>query len=503
MAYVLGIDIGTSGAKAVAADEDGRIVGQAQLAHEISRPHVGWAEHDAGTWWSEVASLSAELIRERGIPPAAVCVSGMGPCLAPASAAGNLLRPAILYGIDTRAEAEIAELSEIIGSESLLQRGGSLLSSQAVGPKLLWLRRNEPEVWARTQRFFMPSSYAVWQLSGEYVLDHHSASQCDPLYDLTANGWAEDLAELVAPGLELPRLLWPGEIAGRVNDAASESTGMATGTPVLAGTIDAWAEAASVGAIRMGDVMMMYGSTMFLTRVVEPGTRSERLWATTGIRPGTETLAAGMATGGMVASWFGELVGEPLESLFAAAARVPPGADGLLALPYFAGERTPIFDPRARGTLFGLTLSHGRAQLMRAFLEAIALGVRHNLAAFDEVSPPASRHLAVGGGARSAVWPQIVSDVAGVSQLVPRETVGAALGDAMLAAEAVGIDGTGGWNPIESVIEPNPEHAAFYDALFDTYLRAYAVTRDLTHALVDRQPSRINPIPAQASATDT
>ena len=503
MAYLLGIDIGTGSSKAVAVDVGGEIRATEQLAHEISRPRAGWAEHDAATWWSEVASLSRRIAAAMGESPAAVCVSGMGPCLAPATTAGEPVRAAILYGIDTRAEAEIAELNEEIGEDALLARGGSLLSSQAVGPKLLWLQRHEPEVWSRTRRFFMPSSYAAWQLTGEYVLDHHSASQCNPLYDLAANRWSADMAERVAPGLELPRLLWPSTVAGEVTASAAKATGLEKGTPVLAGTIDAWAEAMSIGATEMGDVMLMYGSTMFLTKVVERGTRSPHLWATAGVHQGTETLAAGMATGGMVTSWFGELLGEPLEALMAEAAGVKPGADGLLVLPYFAGERTPIFDPHARGTLLGLTLSHGRPQLMRAVLEGVALGVRHNLAAFDEVSPPPTRYVAVGGGARTATWPQIVSDASGIPQLLPRHTVGAALGDAMLAAEAVGVSGVERWNPVAATVEPNREHEPLYTQLFDLYRQAYLDTRAVTHALVEaNQPRNISAIPTQASPTE-
>lgn len=503
MTYVLGIDIGTSSSKAIAVDEGGGIVATGQVAHEVARPRVGWAEQDPSIWWTEVASLSREIVERVGASPVAVCVSGMGPCLAPATETGKPLRAAILYGIDTRAEAEIQLLSEEIGEEELLARGGSLLSSQAVGPKLLWLRNHEPAVWDRTRRFFMPSSFAVWHLTGEYVLDHHSASQCNPIYDLTANRWNPAMVDRVAPGIELPRLLWPAEVVAGVTASAADATGLVAGTPVLAGTIDAWAEAASVGATGMADVMLMYGSTMFLTKVVERGTRSSRLWATAGVRRGTETLAAGMATGGIVASWLGDLLGQPLDSLMTGAAAAAPGADGLLLLPYFAGERTPIFDPHARGTLFGLTLSHGRAEIMRAFLEGVALGVRHNLRAFDEVSPPARRYVAVGGGARTATWPQIVSDVSGVTQLLPRHTVGAALGDAMLAAEAAGIGGSEGWNPIGETIEPNLEHAAFYAELFSAYLQAYVDSREVTHHLVDLdQPSNMSPIPAQASPTD-
>jgi xylulokinase len=410
----------------------------------------------------------------------------MGPCLAPTDAGGQPLRPAILYGIDSRAQAEITELTERFGSDRILARGGSLLTSQAIGPKLLWLRHQEPDTWSRTRRFFMPSSFVVWRLTGEYVLDHHSASQCDPLYDMAANTWDGELWADVAPAVDKPRLLWPADVAGTVADAPAAETGLAPGTPVLAGTIDAWAEAVSVGATQMGDMMLMYGSTMFLTKVVAPGSRSPLLWGTAGVLPGTETLAAGMATGGIVASWFSELVGQPIDVLMAEADRAPAGADGLLLLPYFAGERTPIFDPEARGTLLGMTLSHDRGHLMRAFLEGVALGVRHNLGAFAEVSPEVSRYVAVGGGAGSDTWPQIVSDVAGIAQQVPRHTVGAALGDAMLAARSIGVDDALAWNPIDRTLHPRPEHAGTYAELFNLYLRAYLDSRAVTHELAER-----------------
>ena len=210
----------------------------------------------------------------------------------------------------------------------------------------------------------MASSFLVRRLTGEYVLDHHSASQCDPLYDLAAEGWIEEWAALVAPGLALPRLLWPGEQAGTVTAAAAAETGLREGTPVATGTIDAWAEALSVGAVNEGDTMLMYGSTMFIVEVVPQTVGDPRLWLTAGVLPHTRTLAAGMATSGSLTGWLqGIAGGVPFETLLAEAAASPPGAHALVTLPYFAGERTPLFDPRARGVVIGLTLSHQRGDL--------------------------------------------------------------------------------------------------------------------------------------------
>ncbi|GAA4783974.1 FGGY-family carbohydrate kinase [Actinomycetospora chlora] len=487
MSLVLGIDIGTSSSKGVLVDGDGHVVARADVEHATSFPHPGWVEHDAeDVWWADVAALLRELLAHG--TPDAVGVSGIGPVLLPADADGRPLRPAILYGVDTRATAEIAELTEEIGGEEIVARGGTPLSSQAVGPKWRWLQRHEPEVYAGTRLFLMASSFLVHRLTGEYVLDHHSASQCDPMYDLEAAGWATDLAEVVAPGLALPRLLWPGEVAGTVTAAAARATGLREGTPVTAGTIDAWAEAASVGVETAGDTMVMYGTTMFLVQVTDAPVRHPALWATRGVAPGSFTTAAGMATSGAVTAWLRDLVGADYATLLDEAAAVPPGARGLLLLPYFAGERTPISDPDARGLVLGLTTSHGRAELYRAALEGTAHGVRHNLEAFRDAGGPSPRLVAVGGGTRGGLWTQIVSDVTGREQQVPADTTGAALGDALLAARAIGVDADAArWNPVVATVSPDPERTALYDAFHAHYRALYPATADAAHFLAEQQ----------------
>jgi xylulokinase len=485
---VLGIDVGTASSKAVLARPDGTIVARAQRAHELSLPRPGHAEHDAdAVWWADVVALCRELAADE--PPAAVCVSGIGPCLLPCDAGLVPLRPAILYGIDTRASAEIDELTERLGADAILARGGSALSSQAVGPKLLWLQRHEPDVWERTARWYMASSYAVAKLTGEYVLDHHSASQCDPLYDLAGERWAEDWAAAIAPGLELPRLLWPAEVAGEVTQAASAETGIPAGTPVMAGTIDAWAEAFSVGVRSPGDLMLMYGSTLFFVQMTDRADADPVLWATAGVEPHSRSLAAGMATSGVITGWFRDLTGgASWEQLEAEAVGSPAGANGLLALPYFAGERTPIFDPDARGLIAGLTLSHTRGDIYRAIYESIAYGVRHILGAFADAAAAPHRVVAVGGGTQASLWTQIVSDVAKVSQAIPREAVGASYGDALMAAIGAGLVAPAtDWTATAATVAPDPAVAERYDELYEDYLWLYQATAALTHRLAALQ----------------
>jgi xylulokinase len=309
------------------------------------------------------------------------------------------------------------------------------------------------------------------------------------MYDLDAADWARDWAEVVAPGLALPRLAWPSEIAGTVTAEAAAATGLRAGTPVTAGTIDAWAESVSAGVRDPGDTMVMYGTTMFLVQVTEAPARHRNLWATRGVSPGSFTTAAGMATSGAITAWLCELTGRGYEELLEVAAGVPAGSRGLLLLPYFAGERTPVFDPDARGVVIGLTTAHGRAELYRAALEGIAHGVRHNLEAFADAGGPASpRLVAVGGGTRGGLWTRIVSDVTGLAQEVPVDTTGAAFGDAFLAAAAVGAaDDVRAWNPIADTVEPDPAHRELYDEFHRHYRDLYDVTAGTAHFLAEAQ----------------
>jgi xylulokinase len=487
---LLGVDIGTSSTKGVLASPDGDIVASTEVPHQTSMPHPGWFEHDAETmWWQEFVQIARTLIADAPGPIAAVCPSGIGPCLLPADANGAPLRPAMLYGIDTRAEEEILELTERFGAERILERCGSPLTSQAIGPKLLWLRRHEPDVWERTRLLMGPNSFIIHRLTGEYVLDQHSASQHDPIYDLAGEGWIDDWAEEVAPGLRLPALAWPGELAGRVHARGAAETGIPEGTPVAAGTLDAWSESTSAGVRKPSDTMLMYGSTMFIIEVVEHPRPHPKLWLTVGVDQGTRTLAGGMSTSGSLTSWLRSIVGGvPFAELLEEARAVPSGSDGLLVLPYFAGERTPLFDPGARGVMFGLTLTHGRGHLYRALLESTAFGVRHNLEAFREAGGDPGRLVAVGGGTKGTLWTQIVSDATGLPQEIPAVTIGASYGDAYFAGIAAGFVGADDeWSTISDVVEPDPAAQPVYDELYDLYTRLYVVNRDDMHRIADLQ----------------
>ncbi|GHB34811.1 sugar kinase [Streptomyces umbrinus] len=487
---VIGVDIGTSSSKGVLVDEGGTVLATAVRPHTVERPHPGHVEMDARVWWDEFASITRELLKSApdGTSVTAVGVSGMGPCVALTDGTDTPLRPAILYGVDTRATEQIARLDDELGRDTVLRRCGSLLSTQAVGPKIAWLAEHEPDVVARARRLHMPSSYLVVRLTGTYVLDHHSASQAVPLYDSVAQEWYEPWTRHIAPWLELPRLLWPGDIAGQVTAEAADATGLPAGIPVIAGTIDAWSEALSVGAQHTGDLMLMYGSTMFLINTLSERLLVPQLWSTVGALPGTRSLAGGMATSGMITDWLRELFGTPEHTeLLTGAEASGPGARGLLMLPYFAGERTPVADPHARGVIAGLTVEHTRGDLYRAALEATAFGVRHNVEAMRAAGADIRRVVAVGGGTRGGLWTRIVSAVTGLEQEIRTVTLGASYGAAFLAASAVGGPLIDEWNPVRERVVPDPQLRSDYDELYALYLRLYPATRDISHELAARQ----------------
>ncbi|HET6738975.1 MAG TPA: FGGY family carbohydrate kinase [Kribbella sp.] len=482
MSFVIGVDIGTGSTKAVRCTLDGEVLAVARRDHAPSLPQPGWAEMDPERdWWGDVVEVLAEL-DTTGVD--ALCVSGLGPCVVQTDARDTDLRPrrpAILYGVDTRSTREIAEITEQLGADAILERCGKDLSSQAIGPKLAWLRREAGDAWRPQDRWFSAHTYVAAKLTGEWVLDHHTASQCDPFYDIHRQEWATDWVQAVLPGLALPRLVWPSEQIGAVRGGAAARTGLAEGTPVIAGTVDAWAEAFSVGVRRPGDLMLMYGSTMFFVQVLDAPTTVRGLWTTSGVERGSHTLAAGMATSGTVTTWLQDLTGGvPFETLLAEAAAVPAGSEGLVMLPYFSGERTPIYDPLARGVVAGLTLRHGRGHLLRAAYEGIACGVRQILDVFGT----AERVVAVGGGTQGGLWTQIVSDVTGVAQTVPQQTIGASYGDALLAAIGIAaVPPNTDWTKPDHTVIPNQSTTPTYENLFEAYCALYPATRDVVHRL--------------------
>lgn len=492
MSHYLGIDIGTFESKGVLVDGDGRIVASAAKPHKLIVPQPGWAEHrPREDWWDDFCFLASKLIADSGVTPdgiRAVAASAIGPCMLPVDEDGEPLMNAVLYGVDTRAHREIADLTAAIGEDVLLERCGNALTSQSVGPKILWLKRNRPEVFAKTAKVLTSTSYLVRRLTGACVIDHYSAANSSPLYLVDEQDWSTELSDDIIGTDRLPDLAWSADIVGQVTRQAADETGLAEGTPVTAGTIDAAAEALSVGVLDPGDMLLMYGSTIFIIEITAARVRDNRLWYAPWLFEGQHAAMAGLSTSGTLSHWFREQFAKELDpatavvTLAEEAAASPPGAKGLVVLPYFSGERTPIHDPHARGMIFGLDLTHTRSDIYRAVFEGIACGTNHVFETYAEAGAEPRAILAAGGGTRNRVWAQATSDVSGRTQIVREKTVGASYGDAFLAALAVGDvrrEDIRVWNPVAYEIAADPANAEVYRRQYGAFRELYPRTKEL------------------------
>ena len=383
----------------------------------------------------------------------------------PVDAGGAPLCNAVLYGVDTRASREVEELNARIGEATLLQRCGTGLTSQSVGPKIQWLRRTHPDLFARTWRVITSQTFLVYRLTGEVVIDRYTGGNFGPFYDVATQQWTAEFCE----------------IAGSVTAKAAAETGLAVGTKVIVGTVDAAAEALSVGVLDAGDMMVMYGSTMFMILLTEQIARDARLWYAPWMLQGLHASAAGLATSGTLTHWFRDQLARDLDpagafaTLAAEAAASPPGARGLTVLPHFSGERTPHHNPHARGAVFGLDLTHTRGDLYRAVLEGMACAATEVFETYADANIPPRRLIAVGGGTRNLPWLQAVSDVSGLPQLLPTHTVGACYGDAFLAAYATGhvaLRDIALWNPIDRIVQPDPTTKGIYTETLRAYKKS-------------------------------
>jgi len=502
--YLLGVDIGTYSSKGVLVTGDtGEVVQSCVVEHSLSMPKPGWVEHDPEKiWWGEFVVICQNLLKASKINPKlikGVGISGIGICVVPVDEHGNSLRKGILYGIDTRASNEIEELEKRLGREEIFMRSASHLSSSVSGPKILWIKNHEPEVYEKTSWFLTSHSFIVFRLTGKATVDIYSACSYAPLIDVESISWFEKAAEHITSIEKLPELVWSCDVVGAVTGEAALVTGLSTGTPVIAGTIDAAAEAISAGLNEFGDMMMMFGSSNSFIMKTDKLVRTENFWGLNWMEPGTYAFVGGMSTVGSLTRWFRDNLA-PLEvaaqnkggeDAYAAMAKMvedsPLGANGLIALPYFEGERTPIYDPDAKGVFFGLTLKHTRADMYRALLESVGFGIRHNVECMHAEGLSPKRILAVGGGTKNKKWMQIISDIAGIKMIIPDQQIGSAYGDAFMAAVGVGLFSDlkeiTKWVRYQSGIKPNPDSTRNYKPYYEIYRELYEQTKHLMHDL--------------------
>jgi len=507
--HLLGVDIGTYSAKGVIVHRDGTVKATRAVDYAVSFPRPGWAEHDADAiWWSSLVRIVRHLLAVSGVAAddiAAVGCSAIGITMLPVDANGRPLRPSVLYGIDTRAVREIAALNAALASEAPPGRPSTVLSVNSIGPKIRWFRDHEPELFARTHKVLTASSYLAFKLTGAYAVDAYSVQGFEPLYDGDRQAWDPVAARHVCDLDLMPTVHEPTDVVGTVHGAAAAETGLVPGTPVIAGTVDAAAEALSIGVAVPGETMLMLGTTAFLTQVLAERHRHPGLWsAARFLAKGTYGLSAGLATSAALTRWFKDNFGQPETAaaerdgtdayglLAEQAAAIPAGSEGLIVLPYFSGERAPLHDPRARGVIAGLTLSHTRMHLYRALLEGVAYSIRHNLEVMASIGADPPKLTTVGGGTKNALWLQIIADCTGRRLEVPAQAIGASFGDAYLAGVGAGIfpdfeELRRSWITIARSVEPNDATRAVYDVCYDVYRRTYPNLRAEMHDLADLQ----------------
>ena len=459
---VVGIDVGTRSTKGVLVSvADGRVLATATRSHDTQLRADGGVEQDAdAVWWGETRDVCAELAAQAPADGAvrALGLSSFGPCLVPVDSSGSALRPGMLYGIDTRATEQTEELAA--AHPDAAERFGMPFSSQSLTPKRRWVEHHEPEVAAAADGWMTANAFLAMRLTGNRVLDHHQAAY-----------WAPDVPS---------DAIWSDGVAGEL---IATGTGLPSGIPVVIGSSDGATDPVGAGVGPGPVALVRYGSTLGMTITTTGAGRAvDGLWRTPGNRPGETMYVGGLSAPGSVTAWFREHLasGSSYATLLAEAARSRPGANGVLALPYFAGERTPFRDPHARGVFAGVGLGTTRGDLYRAVLEGAALGMRHLLGAARAGGLEVSSARAVGGGA-GRLWTQIVSDATGLRQEVVDPQLGAPLGAARLAAEGAGLAGPDdeAWVRVVRVVEPDRTASTRYDELFPLFRRLYEATRDI------------------------
>ena len=480
MTGVVGIDVGTTGVKAVAVSPDGEVVARAERSYPLSTPRPLWSEQDPHDWWAASEAALAEVCAGREV--AGIGLSGQMHGLVCLDAAGEVIRPAILWN-DQRTAAECEEIEERIGLERLIAHTGNRALTGFTAPKLLWLRRHEPDAYARIARIALPKDYVRLRLAGEWAIDVADASGT-LLLDVAARSWSGDVVD----ALELPAAWLPP-----VLESPAVSGATASGTPVAAGAGDCAAAALGVGVDRPGPVSIVLGTSgvVFATLPRYEPEPEARVHVFCHAVPGAWHAMGVMLSAAGSLQWFRDRIapGVPFDVLVEEAERWEPGAEGLLFLPYLQGERTPHADPDARGAFVGLQLRHDRGALTRAVLEGVAFGLRDSLDLLGGLGCEPSVGRVSGGGSRGGLWLRILASVLGLPLETTAAEEGSAYGAALLGGVAGGVfadtaEAVAACVRVRDTIEPDPDWAARYAELHERYRALYPALRDASTASV-------------------
>lgn len=477
----LGLDIGSSAVKAILLDPERGVLASAERPIDLHSPRPGWAEADPGQWWAAICQLTPELLAQAEAAPEevdAVATCGMVPAVLPLDRSGEPLRRAILQN-DARAVRELQELSDLLADLDLLSLTGSALTQQSLAPTLRWLARHEPDLFGGTDKVVGSYDWIARRLGAEPHVERNWALESglftlsgEPLDPLLQRAQIDDA--LLCP------VRRPGEVVGELTARAASETGLRAGTPVVVGGADHVSSAYGAGVLEPGDWLLKLGGAGDILVATDRPFLDARLYLDAHPIEGRWLPNGCMATSGSLTRWLAGVLGASLQTLEAEAQEIPAGSDGLICLPYFLGEKSPIHDPSLRGAFAGLHLGHTRGHLFRSALEAVAFAFRHHCDVFAERGVTLGKGRVTNGGSRSRLWKQILADVIGVELLPVRAHPGASLGAAL--AGAVGVGAVKGWQAVEGLLQleepvrPNREHRQRYDEM-------YAIYRDLGTAL--------------------
>ena len=473
---LIGLDVGTTGVKALAVSPDGEVLATATRSYPLSTPRPGWAEQDPEDWWRASEAALAEVSADRDV--AGIGLSGQMHGLVVLDTHDRVIRPAILWN-DQRTAAECAEIEARVGPARLLELTGNRALTGFTAPKLLWLRRHEADAYARVARVLLPKDYVRLRLTGEWAIDAADASGT-LLFDVAGRRWSDEVLDLLElPGAWFPPVLESPERAG-------ETIARARAVPVAAGAGDQPAAALGVGIDRPGPVSVVLGTSGVVLAAL-PGYAHDpdgRVHAFCHAVPGAWQAMGVMLSAAGSLEWFHERLAPEtsFDRLVAEAASWAPGAEGLLFAPYLAGERTPHADPDARGAFVGLTLRHDRGALVRAVLEGVAFGLRDSLDALREVGVDAAVGRASGGGARSPLWLEIAASVLDLPLERTESEEGSAFGAALLGGVAGGVytdvhDAVSGAVRVRDRVEPDPDRRDAYAELLPRFRVLYPATK--------------------------
>ncbi len=494
MTCVLGLDIGTTSTIGILVRLPDQVLALASRPVTFHSPHPGWAEEYPLEWWSNVCSITQELIAAAGIDAsdiAAVGTTGMLPAVVLLDADGHVLRRSIQQS-DGRCGAEVEELRREIDEDAFIRRAGNGVNQQLVSAKLRWIERHEPDVFGDIATVFGSYDYINYRLTGERRIEQNWALEAG-FIDLSTHEVADDLvAHAHVPRAAIPTKALSHEVIGTITADAAGETGLAPGTPVVGGAADMIASALAAGVTRRGDVLLKFGGSVDILVATDQAQPDPRLYLDYHLVPGLFMPNGCMSTGGSALNWFaktfaageaeaaaraGLTIHQHLDRL---AADKSARADGLTIVPYFLGEKTPIHDPNARGVFEGLTLSHDLGHLWRALLESYAYALLHHLEVLREMGHAPTRYLASDGGSQSALWMQIVADVIGA----PVETLaghpGSCLGAAWTAA--IGTGQTDDWAALSAFVTAGRRYEPDA-AKTEIYRRGYARYRDIYRRL--------------------